>query len=202
MSKLEESAFELSGKEMKQIRYLEMLKQRKADKKKGKRLFSAKLSTEAQLAMVMALDDTLNNQKETHEGEKKTTPMEKNELHKIDTGSKLNVFSEVTSSSAKSSMSQNSTRKKSFSELYEENSTSRMKNDITDKTFKPERLHKRALNPYAKLQSAMEIVETVRCDMDDPSSDDDNEFIDQIAQQNSVDKCKIWISAKFTITEW
>ena len=41
----------------------------------------------------------------------------------------------------------------------------------------------------------MEIVETVKYDMDEVSSDDDNEFIEQIAQQNSVDKCKVWITA-------
>ena len=191
MSHLEESAFQLSRKEMKEIKYLEMVKQRKTDNKQGKKLFSTKLSMEAQLAMVMALEDAENKPKEA---DTQIVSEEKCPTHKLGTDCKLEAFSKI-SSNATSKSSASSSQMKSFAELYRENGAIRMKNDITDETFKPEKLKKRPLDPYAKLESAMEIVETVKYDMDDSSSDDDNEFIDQIAQQNSVDKCNIWISA-------
>ena len=189
MSKLEESAFQLSRKE---IKYLEMVKQRKTGNEQGKKLFSTKLSMEAQLAMVMALDDIENKPKEASKVDIQITSEENNLTHKEETGCKLEAFLDTSSDATNKSLS---SQKKSFAELYRENGAIRMKNDITDETFKPEKLKKRALDPNAKLESAMEIVETVKYDMDDFSSDEDNEFIDQIAQQNSVEKCKIWITA-------
>ena len=193
MSHLDEGAFQLSRNEMKEIKYLEMVKQRKADNKQGNKLFSTKLSMEAKLAMVMALEDAENKPKEA---DTQIVSEEKCPTHKLHVGNdcKLEDFSKI-SSNATSKSSASSSQKKSFAELYRENGAIRMKNDITNETFKPEKLKKRPLDPYAKLESAMEIVETVKYDMDDSSSDDDNEFIDQIAQQNSVDKCNIWISA-------
>ena len=192
MSKLEESAFELTIKEMKQIRYLEMLKKRKTQ---GKKRFSDKLSMEAQLAMLMALDDIENESEKAGKEDKTVIIQPKAKPHG---GSKLETISEQpsdTTSDTSDSRSHSGSGKKSFAELYEENGTRRMKNDITDEEFKPEKLLKRALDPHGKLESAMEIVETVKYDMDEVSSDDDNEFIEQIAKQNSVDKCKVWITA-------
>ena len=189
MSKLEESAFQLSRKE---IKYLEMLKQRKTDNEQGKKLFSAKLSMEAQLAMVMSLDDVENKPKEANKVDVQIASEEKNPIQKEETSCKLETFLDTSSDATNKPLS---SQKKSFAELYRENGAIRMKNDITDETFKPEKLKKRALDPHAKLESAMEIVETVKYDMDDSSSDEDNEFIDEIALQNSVAKCKIWITA-------
>ena len=194
MSKLEESAFELSTKEMKQIRYLEMLKKRKSDNKQGKKRFSDKLSMEAQLAMILALDDIEN---ESEKAEKETTAFVKPKV-KLNKMNKLETISEQsceTKSDSSDSRSKNSSGKKSYAELYEKNGTRRMKNDITDEDFKPEELQKRALDPHGKVESAMEIVETVKYGVEDSFSDDDNEFINQIAQKNSVDKCKVWITA-------
>ncbi len=191
MSKLEESAFQLSTKELKQIRYLELLKKRKLEVSKGKR-FSDKMSVEAQIAMQLAMEDTQKikhiqatlDKEKTIITKKCESPMNQKSVHDCEMNSELEFDDKSTPSSGR----------KSYAELYENRGVVRMQNDITDETFNPENQSKRPLDTHAKLESAMEIIENVNHD-DPVASILDDAVIEQIAQQNSVDKCSVWIEA-------
>ena len=107
---------------------------------------------EAQLAMVMALDDIEN---ESEKGDKEDKVVIIKPKEKPLEGSKLETISERpsdTTSDTSDSRSHTGSGKKGFAELYEENGARRMKNDITDEEFKPEKLLKRALDPHGKLE--------------------------------------------------
>ncbi len=191
MSKLEESAFQLSTKELKQIRYLELLKKRKLEVGKSKR-FSDKMSVEAQIAMQLAMEDTqkIKDIQTISDGVKviKTNKCESDVKQRSGHECEVNSETEFDDKSTPSS------GRKSYAELYENRGIVRMQNDITDETFNPQNQSRRPLDTHAKLESAMEIIENVN--HDDPlASILDDAIIEQIAQQNSVDKCSIWIEA-------
>ena len=191
MSKLEEKAFGLSSAEMKQIKYMEVLKRRKPNKKTGGvKKFSENLSMEAQIAMQLALEDTeklkkLAKEKPVHPG------------HGNSTGTAASI-----SSSGRGVSSDNSSKHRpstsissytSYSELFERHQSARMTRDITDEKYDEDREARRALGG-GKLESAMEIIEVVNKDDPDVPVWDD-EAILQLARTNAVDKCLVWMEA-------
>ena len=168
--------------------------------------FSENLSTEAQIAMRLAYQDTLELKSQATESltdvnselestityskmsQKESTPScdscaEQVPVRKlIKTGSAYSFTPSIAPSVAPS-----------FSELYERNKSSRMSRDITDETFDVKSQARRPLGGGAKLESAYEIIEVVNYDK--PQLNWNEEAMKELANLNSMDKCLVWMQA-------
>ena len=206
MSHLEESAFGLTANDLEQIEYLEVLKRRRklVNSSMGgpKSCFSHKLSVEAQIAMQLALEDTVCI------AQSMSPPHVTSDsgYGKSDTLS-IKTSSTDSRKSAHSNRNNNNNTalglpshkqvQNSYSELYRRNSSARMRKDITDEEFSEEKETKRALGG-GKVESAMEIIEIIQHGDDGIMMDCtavDDEAISELARINSVEKCEVWMQA-------
>ena len=194
MSKLEESAFGLSGHELQQIRYLETLKRRKKQQD-GKR-FSDGLSVEAQIAMQQALEDS---QSPEDEGPSKSKDTRAGQNPERARGNKAALKNGAvkdggvkTHAAASELGADKCAQSVSFADLFEQKTSRRMSDDITVGGRSSESGSRHALGG-GKLPNAMEIIEFVN--HDEPAAEEDDAAIEELARINSTEKCQVWMEA-------
>ena len=157
---------------------------------------SESLSSEAQLAMRLALKDTIAAKTSSVEADLtvscSTSCDESVEGHGGHYSTGLDVCHDERDHSA--------TTAARYSRLYEMRGSARMSRDLTNAEYSPRKERRRPLQDGAKLESALEIIEFVHYD-DELSPDMDyinDEAIAQLARTNAVEKCHVWMEMSAT----
>ena len=168
--------------------------------------FTDYFSTEAQLAMRLAYEDTLEMKSQqttscveddvTSAAAKHTSLSSDQSARDTCTSGSSDVTAQKVPTSS-TCASHAPSLAPSFSELYERNRSLRMSRDITDDAFDPSKQARRPLGGGVKLETAYEIVEVVNRDA--PAQNWDAEAMQRLANLNSREKCLVWMQAIGTV---
>ncbi|KAI0230144.1 hypothetical protein LSAT2_019468 [Lamellibrachia satsuma] len=198
MSRLHDAAFTLSPEELQQIVILGKHHARRCQT--GSKI-SDRMSVEAQLAMQMVVEDM---RAETNDKSQQTCPAllstddDDADNYDVDySSSESSLLSNTTSGNVYECQRPLATDRSRFTSLYSRGNLARarMPRDITDIAYQPDREFRRPLNRTLKLENALEIIETVNREEASASSRIDDIAIEELARNNSVDKCLIWMEA-------
>ena len=202
MSRLDDAAFTLSPEELQQI---VILGNHHARRRQTGSKISDRMSVEAQLAMQMVVEDM---RAETNDKSQQTCPAllstDDDDADNDDmefgvdySSSESSLLSNTTSGNVYECQRPLATDRSRFTSLYSRGNLARarMPRDITDTAYQPDREFRRPLDRTLKLENALEIIETVNREEASASSRIDDIAIEELARNNSVDKCLIWMEA-------